>query len=300
MPYRASIHALAATRGLQRQPSTDGSRALKGTGRPGIVPRTFATRCTSFHDGYGRKAMVPIRSTVRNVRPPLVTVLLLAVNAAVFFWEVGLHPLTLETAVRRLGLVPVRQTVALREAPWLWEAWLLPLLTSMFLHGGWAHFAGNMLHLWVFGSPVENRLGHGRYLIFYLLSGLAAGQAQVWVHPDSPVPMIGASGAIAGVLGAYLVLYPFSSIVMMVPLLLVPLFFEVPALLFLLVWFLQQIAAGTVMTLSGASQGAGVAWWAHVGGFLAGLLLLPVLLDRRHHGHRPPSYRQASRWQLPY
>ncbi len=244
--------------------------------------------------------MIPLRSTVRGVRPPVITIALLAVNAAVFFWELGLHPLVLETTVRRLGLVPVRQTTVLREAPWLWEAWLLPLVTSMFLHGGWAHFTGNMLYLWVFGGPVENRLGHGRYLLFYLLSGLAAGQAQVWMHSDSPVPMIGASGAIAGVLGAYLALYPFSSVVTMVPLFFLPFFFEVPALLFLLVWFFQQLAAGTVMTLSGASQGAGVAWWAHVGGFVAGLALLPLLMDRRHHGHRPLSYRRASQMHLPY
>jgi len=244
--------------------------------------------------------MIPIRGSVVGVRPPIVTVLLIALNAAVFFWEVGLHPLVLETVVRRFGVVPARELAALREAPELLEAWLLPIFTSMFLHGGWAHFVGNMLYLWVFGDGVENRLGHGRFLLFYVLCGVAASQAQVWMHPSATTPMIGASGAIAGVLGAYLALYPRASVVLLVPLLFVPFFFEVPAVLFLGIWFFQQLTAGAVMTLSGAAEAGGVAWWAHVGGFVAGIVLLPLLLDRRHHGYRPLHYRDAARRGLPY
>ncbi|RMG09990.1 MAG: rhomboid family intramembrane serine protease [Planctomycetota bacterium] len=235
--------------------------------------------------------MFPLQTSVRSCRPPVVTVALIIANAAVFLFEAGLSPEALEAFIHTFGLVPARQQWALAHAPARLDLWALPAVSSMFLHGGWAHIVGNMLFLWVFGDGVENRLGHGRFFAFYLLTGLAAGQAQVFAHPASQVPLVGASGAISGVLGSFLLLYPRAWVTLMVPVLFFPFFFELPALTFLLFWFFQQLVAGTVWALSdAAAQAGGVAWWAHVGGFAAGILLLGVFLDRHHKGYRQRRY----------
>jgi membrane associated rhomboid family serine protease len=151
----------------------------------------------------------------------------------------------------------------------------------MFLHGGLLHLAGNLLYLWIFGDNVEDELGHGRYLVFYLGSGILAALLQGVLSPSSTVPMIGASGAIAGVLGAYFVLHPRARIVTLVPLFLFFPLVEVPAWLYLLFWFLMQFWAGTSSLASGSGAEGGVAWWAHVGGFVSGLLLLALLRPAR-------------------
>jgi len=243
----------------------------------------------------------PIAATVRSLRPPVITLTLIVVNVLVFLYEVSLPEGALESLLLRGGVIPAREMQVLREAPGALHLWFWPILTSMFLHGGWMHLVGNMLFLNVFGNGVENRLGHGRFLAFYLLCGAAASQAQVLMQPGSTVPMIGASGAISGVLGAFLVLYPLSRIVVLVPVIFLPFFFEIPALIFLGFWFLQQLVAGTLWTLNAeAAQGGGVAWWAHAGGFLAGIVLLGIFLDRKHLGHEPRHYTDPRYYWQPY
>jgi membrane associated rhomboid family serine protease len=140
----------------------------------------------------------------------------------------------------------------------------------MFLHGGWLHFLGNMLYLWIFGDNVEDRLGHARYTVFYLLCGTVAALAQVWTRPDSMIPTIGASGAIAGVMGAYFVLFPHSRVLTLIPLLVFWELLEIPAIFFLGIWFVMQLFSG-VGSLAAAGDTGGVAFWAHVAGFVAGL-----------------------------
>lgn len=212
--------------------------------------------------------MIPILDTLPSRRVPAVTWMLIVLNSLAFFYELSLPPRELEVFLRLVGMVPAR----LQADP----AAVWTLLSSMFFHAGWLHFLGNMWTLWLFGDNVEDRLGPVHYLLFYLLCGLAAGWAQFAAQPDSPLPAIGASGAIAGVLGAYFAMFPTARIITLVPLLFVPLFFEVPAVVYLGVWFVLQLFSG-VLSLGGASEAGGIAWWAHVGGFVAGLLLLPVL-----------------------
>jgi membrane associated rhomboid family serine protease len=146
-----------------------------------------------------------------------------------------------------------------------------PFLTCMFLHGGWAHLIGNMWSLWIFGDNVEDVMGPWRFLAFYLLTGLLAGVTHYFLNLDSAVPTVGASGAIAGVLGAYFILYPRSQIVVLVPIFFFPLFFQLPAVTYLLFWFLSQVFGGAIAGLT-SSQVSGIAFWAHVGGFLAGVV----------------------------
>jgi membrane associated rhomboid family serine protease len=146
------------------------------------------------------------------------------------------------------------------------------LLSSMFLHGGWMHIIGNMWSLWIFGDNVEDRMGRGGFLLFYLLSGLAAGAVHVVTNPASRVPTVGASGAIAGVMGAYLLLFPHASVVTMVPIFFFLQVVEIPAVFFLGFWFLSQLFSGTLSLAAAGPQAAGVAWWAHIGGFVVGFL----------------------------
>ncbi|RMG16999.1 MAG: rhomboid family intramembrane serine protease [Deltaproteobacteria bacterium] len=235
--------------------------------------------------------MIPVATTVRPLRPPIVTGAIIFICVWAFLVEVGMPQAQLEAFIQQWGLVPARHLAAVRQDPFALQAWLYPLVFHMFLHGGWLHLIGNMLYLWVFGGLVENRLGHGRFGVFYFLSGIAAAHVQVFFSADSTTPMLGASGAIAGVVGAALVLYPLARVVMLVPVFFYPLFFEIPVLFFAGFWFIEQLVAGTFTTLLAPKNMGGVAWWAHAGGFLAGILLLPLLLDRKHEGYRPPSYR---------
>jgi membrane associated rhomboid family serine protease len=212
--------------------------------------------------------MIPLFDTLPSRGVPIVTWILIGLNSLAFFYELSLTPRELEVFLRLVGMVPA-QIAADPTALWT-------MLTSMFFHGGWLHFLGNMWTLYLFGDNVEDRLGPVHYLLFYLLCGLAAGWAQFAAQPDSPLPAIGASGAIAGVLGAYFAMFPTARVITLVPVFFVPLFFEVPAVVYLGVWFLTQLFSG-VLSLGGAPQIGGVAWWAHIGGFVAGLLLLPVM-----------------------
>lgn len=207
-------------------------------------------------------AMIPLRDVIPSRTRPVVTVALIAVNAAVFLHQQALAPREFEVFVREWGLVPAQFSV-------------VAVLTSMFMHGGWMHVIGNLLYLWIFGDNVEDRMGHGRFLVFYLLCGVAAAMLQVAVNPASQVPMVGASGAIAGVLGAYLVMFPRSRILTLVPIFVFVQIIEVPALLFLGLWFLLQLLSG-VGTLGQSADVGGVAFWAHAGGFVAGLVAVWV------------------------
>jgi membrane associated rhomboid family serine protease len=206
--------------------------------------------------------MIPLRDVIPTRTWPVVTVSLIVLNVLVFLHEQTLSERGLELFAREYGLVPV---------DFAWDR----VVTSMFLHGGWGHIGGNMLYLWIFGDNVEDRLGHVRYLIFYLLCGTFAALAQTYVNPDSAVPMIGASGAISGVLGAYLVLFPHSRVLTIVPIVFFIQLLEVPAIVLLGLWFLMQLFSG-VGSLARTADVGGVAFWAHVAGFVAGLGLVYV------------------------
>ncbi len=211
---------------------------------------------------------IPLRSTERVYSTAKVTVTLIAVNVAVFLYQVPLQPYELNAFVTRWGIVPDQ----LR---------LITLITSMFLHGGWLHILGNMLYLWVFGRNVEDLIGGGRFLAMYLLCGVAAGIVQVISNAYSPTPTIGASGAIAGVMGAYLIKFPRSNIVTLMYIIVFFTTIEIPAVFLLLFWFVIQFLQGFWSLTETDYTGGGVAWFAHVGGFIAGAALIKLFPERR-------------------
>jgi membrane associated rhomboid family serine protease len=211
------------------------------------------------------------------------TWVLIALNIWVFTKEMDLGEVALEEFFYTWGLVPARFLAGLAEGLPLTDL-LVPWCSSMFLHGGWMHLIGNLWFLWIFGDNVEDRLGRWRFLLFYLLGGLAAALAQVVVSPDSTVPMVGASGAISAVLAGYMVLYPKARIVTLIPLLIFVHFAELPAWVFLGLWFVFQGLSG-MGSLAAGTEG-GVAWFAHVGGFAAGIPLV-LLLRRKDRQRRP-------------
>jgi membrane associated rhomboid family serine protease len=224
--------------------------------------------------------MLPLRDTIRSYTFPKVNLLLIVTNALVFLFELSLPEASLDRFFMTFGLTPARlpltDPLALLENPLL----LAPLFTHMFLHGGWFHFLSNVWILHIFGDNVEDRMSSGRYLGFYLLAGLASGLMQALIDPASRIPAIGASGAIAGVLGAYFVLFPGARVVTLIPILLFPWFVEIPALFYLGFWFVSQLFSG-LASLGAASMG-GVAWWAHIGGFIFGALLYRIFTPRLH------------------
>jgi len=224
--------------------------------------------------------LLPIRDTIPSRRYPVVNVLLICANVVVFLYEVSLGP-RLEEFIATYGFVPA----ALSSLPALpfsaWPGVLLTVFTSMFIHGGWVHLIGNMWFLWIFGDNVEDRMGHGRYLVFYLLCGVTATMTQALINPFSDVPMVGASGAISGVLGAYMLLFPHSTVVTLVPLFFFVHLVEIPAFFFLGFWALIQFLQG-ISTLPYAHLiKGGVAWWAHLGGFICGMILAKPFSERR-------------------
>ena len=209
--------------------------------------------------------MIPLRDVIPSRTFPFITIALIVLNTVVFLFEVSLPDASLQPLLRSVGVVP---------ANFLWPA----ILTSMFFHAGWLHFLGNMLYLWIFADNVEDRVGHGRFLVFYLLCGTAAAFAHVFMNPGSQLPTIGASGAIAGVMGAYFVLYPHSRVLALVPLFIFWEVIEVPAILFLGIWFVMQFFSGVGSIAMGARvETGGVAFWAHVAGFLAGMAGVLIL-----------------------
>jgi len=220
--------------------------------------------------------LIPLRDTIRTRRFPVATVSIIVVNILIFVFQASLTPAQLQHLVANFGIVPALQIQMFVLAPFSIETWI-PMFTSIFLHGGWFHVLGNMLYLWVFGDNVEDTMGRGRFLLFYLLAGLAGGLAHIVSAAQSVIPTIGASGAVAGVLGAYFVTYPHSRVLALVPLLFIITFMELPAVLFLFLWIGLQLVNGLI-GIAGAQNM--VAWWAHVGGFAAGMVLIKILADR--------------------
>lgn len=215
--------------------------------------------------------MIPIGDDVPGERFPFLTYVLIGLNVLVFLFQLSLPQAELRELILTWGVTP-RAVSAWSGDPLV----LLTLFTSLFLHGGWFHLIGNMLYLWIFGNNVEDRMGHAGFLVFYLLCGLAASLAEVLLKPGSGFPTIGASGAIAGVLGAYFLLYPKAKVILLVP---VFLFFfftvQVPAVVVLGLWFVMQLFSG-VSQLGVGTESGGVAYWAHAGGFVAGMVLMPL------------------------
>jgi rhomboid family protein len=229
--------------------------------------------------------MIPLRDNAAPRRLTPVNIALIAANLAVFVYELSLGA-RVGAFVDRFALVPIAVTRAVTGAHRHVGA-LAPLMTtvtSMFIHGGVLHVAGNMLYLFIFGAAVEYRMGASRYLIFYLAAGIAAAIATVWIAPASSVPVIGASGAIAGVLGAYFILYPRGRILTILPIFIFVQFIEIPAVIYLLLWFAVQLYAG--LEEGGRAGMGGVAWWAHVGGFMFGIALGPMLARYRPRRRR--------------
>jgi len=233
--------------------------------------------------------MIPLKDMTPRRSFPVVTVLLILVNVLVFIHQLSLPGAAGDAFVRAYGLVPYKISLALQGKHYTMEQALLPLFTCMFLHGGWLHIIGNMWFLWIFGGNVEDRFGSIPYLFFYLVAGIGSGVSQTLFSWGSHVPSIGASGAISGVLGAYIVFFPNSRILSLVPLLIIWFLWRIPAVIFIGLWFLMQFVSG-VSTLGTQSMG-GVAWWAHVGGFLIGVVI--ALIVRAVGGtsrHPVPSY----------
>ncbi len=217
--------------------------------------------------------MLPLRDTISSKNYPLVNIIIIALNILVFLIQL-IQGSGFERFVFTYGLVPARYTVPEIGRLFGLGEQIISLVSFMFLHGGFWHLLGNMWSLYIFGDNIEDRLGHVRYLVFYLLCGVASGFFHIFLNLHSQIPTIGASGAIAGVMGAYMISYPHSKVLTLIPIIFIPYFVEIPAFIFLGIWFLLQFlnAAGT------PSHGGGIAWWAHIGGFIAGIIFLKMLL----------------------
>ena len=221
--------------------------------------------------------MFPLRDSVPKDRTPTVVYSLIVINTLVFLLQINLGNIDAIHFTYELGLVPYGffdATGQLRPEVTAWDAY--PFLTATFLHGGWLHIILNMWTLFIFGSTLEGRLGSPQFLIFYLCCAVASTYAHGYFNPLSEVPVIGASGAIAGVIGAYAVRFPRARITLLVPIVIIPFIFTIPALAYAAIWFAIQLLQGTWDILM--PKMGGIAWWAHIGGFIAGLLLLPVFL----------------------
>jgi hypothetical protein len=215
--------------------------------------------------------MIPIRDAIRSEHLPAVNFLIIGLNVLTFLWQLTQGP-HLNEALFLFGIVPIRYSNPEVSAHFTTFQQFLPFLTSMFLHGGFLHILGNMWFLYIFGDNIEDRLGHIRYLIFYIFCGVAAGLVHLLTNWNSKIPTIGASGAISGVMGAYLLLYPRARILTLIPIFLFFQFVELPAFIFLGFWFLLQLfSAGLIPRNVG-----GIAFWAHIGGFIGGLLFIKI------------------------
>jgi len=219
----------------------------------------------------------PLRDTVRSRTFPLVNWFVLGANIFVFILMTSGGPGSFDRLTARFALIPAQLSA---DRPLEYAT----LFTSMFMHGSWFHLLSNMWTLYIFGDNVEDRMGSGRFLVFYLLAGLAAGLTQLSFDPTSNIPTVGASGAIAGVLGAYLLLFPRARVITLIPLFFLQ-FVEIPAFYFLGIWFLTQLSSG-LLSLGAAGSFGGIAWWAHVGGFVFGLVAVYLF------ARRPLVYRQ--------
>src|SRR6516164_2403986 len=229
--------------------------------------------------------MIPFRDNIPSRSFPIITILIILINVFVFFYELSLGRY-LEPFLFRYGVAPAA-VFAWPQSHLPVSAVVIPFFSSMFLHGGWLHLIGNMWYLWIFGDNIEDRLGHFAYLIFYLLCGLGAGIVHTILNYNVAVPSIGASGAIAGVLGGYLVSYPGARVLTLVPIFIFIQIIEIPALIVLGFWFVMQFFYGTASLASATANAGGVAWWAHVGGFVIGMILVNLFprKDRPRYGY---------------
>ncbi len=218
--------------------------------------------------------MIPLRDTQPSRTVPVATIAIIAINAAVFLYEVSLDEFSRNYLIMTYGMIPARLDP-------------ITLVTSMFLHGGWLHVIGNMWFLWIFGDNIEDILGHGKFVLFYLMAGVAAGIVQVFFNPFSRVPTIGASGAVAGVMGAYILKFPHARILTLVPIFILFTWIELPALVVLGFWVIMQVFSGAASIGYSQLEQGGTAWWAHVGGFAAGMILITLLPTKPPHRHRP-------------
>jgi len=246
--------------------------------------------------------MFPIQDGVARRYPATITWVLIAVNTIVFLFQVSLSPSALERFLSAFALIPARyfgDLAAAAPAEGILD--YLPFITNMFLHGGWLHLILNMWTLWIFGPAVEDRLGSGRFIVFYLIAGIAASFAHAIFNANSMIPALGASGAIAGVIGCYVRMFPFARLVMLVPILFFPLFIEIYAIVFAFFWLMMQVIPG-IFALMTPVAGGGIAWWAHIGGFIAGWVLVPFIrrserryrrfyADEGHYGFFPNGFR---------
>src|SRR5229473_2022407 len=211
--------------------------------------------------------MIPLRDVIPSRTVPFLTVSIIVVNLLAWFYELALPREDLPLFLQQFGVVPAYFT-------------LPTLVSSMFLHGSWSHVLGNMWYLWIFGDNVEDRMGHGRFLIFYLLCGFVAAFGQIFIDPTSTLPTIGASGAIAGVMGAYFVLYPQSRVLTLIPLIVFWEIVELPAIVLLGFWFLMQLFSAGAIAVTANTHGGGVAFMAHVAGFIFGLISVFIFRKR--------------------
>ena len=230
--------------------------------------------------------MIPLKDNILYQGFPVLTWILILLNATIFVFEISIPKDLLQQLFYLFGLVPARYSLpswaSLHGLPF---DDYLSFVTNMFLHGGWLHILGNMWFLYLFGSRVEDQMGHIRFVIFYLLSGIAANVIFYLVDIRSTIPEFGASGAIAGVMGAYIVMFPRARILTLIPIFFFPFFFELSAFFYIGYWFVLQLFSGTLSLTSNSAQG-GVAWWAHVGGFAFGVVLLPFLRKKEHSYRR--------------
>ncbi|MEW5919814.1 MAG: rhomboid family intramembrane serine protease [Bacillota bacterium] len=214
--------------------------------------------------------MIPLKDSVRPRRTPYVNISLIIINILIFVYTLGLSQSELIQLFYLRGVIPRQFVLSLLQDRTLEQTWL-PLFTSTFLHGGWLHLLGNMLYLWVFGDNVEDRLGHGGYLLFYLAAGVAGSFAHISGNTQSAIPTIGASGAIAGVLGVYLLFFPRARVLTLIPIGFFLTTARLPATLFLFIWFILQLLNASLAGLTAGAQT--VAWWAHIGGFIFGFII---------------------------
>jgi membrane associated rhomboid family serine protease len=218
-----------------------------------------------------RTAMFPIRDTIRSRSFPKANYAIIAINVLVFLFQSSLNEHVFYQFIRWFGLTPAQFSLSM---PLQW----ITIFTSMFMHGGWFHLISNMWTLYIFGDNVEDRMGSMRYVIFYLLAGTAAAITHVVSSHGVNVPTVGASGAVAGVLGAYFLLFPQARVTTFIPVFFLPWLVDIPAFFYLGVWFFSQVANGLMV---GPEVMSGIAWWAHIGGFLIGLLLVRLFAPRR-------------------
>jgi len=240
--------------------------------------------------------MLPLKDNIPAKNFPYVNIGLILINSAFFIYEMS-HGPELDQLIFTLGFIPAR-FIAQQGETLLNPAGVLPVFSSMFLHANLVHLISNMWMLWIFGDNIEDCMGHGRYLLFFILCGIASIFAQTISNPQSAIPMVGASGAISGVLGAYIITYPKARILTLVPIVILFYIIELPAYFFLGFWFLIQLIQGSLYSLNSEQMaGGGVAWWAHVGGFAAGVILLQVFRCKDWQRPVVPSERRIRRLQ---